>query len=278
MSPLVFLIVLLGAALHATWNAIVKRGDNTLFTTVLVTGAAALVAAIALPFLPQPAAASWPFITASTLLQLAYFTLVAQTYRITDMGLAYPLMRGTAPLLVSLASLVLLREPLAPAAWIGIGIICVGILGMALQARRDAPALGLAMALLNAAVIAAYTLIDGIGVRKSGAPAAYTLWIFLSTGFVLPAWALLRHRAAFTSYIRRNWSLGLGGGIGTVVSYGLALWAMTTAPVAIVAALRETSILFGTVISGLVLHEKVSRVRIAGACLIVAGAIALRLA
>ncbi|WP_206243876.1 EamA family transporter [Novosphingobium terrae] len=277
MSLTVFAIVLLGAILHASWNAIVKRGGDTLLTTILVTASAALIAAAALPFLPPPARASWPFIAASTILQIGYFVLVARTYRIADMSLAYPLMRGTAPLLVALASLTLMGEPLSRAAWLGVAIICMGILSMA-RAARHASRAGIVMALGNAIVIAGYTLIDAIGVRRSGAPPAYTLWIFLLTGMVLAGWALTMQRRNLLYYARQNWALGLVGGVGTAGSYGLALWAMTVAPVAVVAALRETSILFGVAIAALLLREHVSRAKLIGVGIIALGAAVLRLA
>ena len=277
MGISVFAIVLVAAALHASWNAIVKGGGDTLLTTVLVTGAAALFAVVSLPFLPPPARASWAFIAVSASLQIVYFVLVARAYRVADMSLTYPLMRGTAPLLVAVASVMWFSEPLSARAWLGLGVICAGILGMTGAVPRNAKA-GIGLALGNAIVIAAYTLIDGIGVRRSGAPAAYTLWIFLLSGVALSSWAWLRQRAVLQGYIRRNWHLGLVGGAGTIGSYGLALWAMTVTPVAIVAALRETSILFGTAISALLLHERVGRARIAGVCVIVVGAILLRLA
>ena len=277
MGISVFAIVLVAAALHASWNAIVKGGGDTLLTTVLVTGAAALFAVVSLPFLPPPARASWAFIAASASLQIVYFVLVARAYRVADMSLTYPLMRGTAPVLVAIASVMWLSEPLSARAWLGLGVICAGILGMTGAVPRNAKA-GIGLALGNAIVIAGYTLIDGIGVRRSGAPAAYTLWIFLLSGVALSSWAWLRQRAVLQGYIRRNWHLGLVGGAGTIGSYGLALWAMTVTPVAIVAALRETSILFGTAISALLLHERVGRARIAGVCVIVVGAILLRLA
>jgi drug/metabolite transporter (DMT)-like permease len=145
--------------------------------------------------------------------------------------------------------------------------------------NRERNSKGIALALLNAVVIAGYTLIDGLGVRHSGAPAAYTLWIFLVTGVPLAAWRVrARGRPALAQYVRRNWHFGLIGGVGTVASYGLALWAMTIAPIAVVAALRETSILFGVIISGLLLKEHVGLVRFAAACTIVLGAAVLRLA
>lgn len=276
MSMTVFAIVLLAAALHASWNAIVKRGGDTLLTTVLVTTSAALIAVAGLPFLPRPLPASWPFIAASTVFQITYFVLVARTYRAADMSLAYPLMRGTAPLLVALTSFALMNEPLSRSAWLGVGVICVGILSMAGVAPQ-ASRVGVVLSLGNAIVIAGYTLIDGIGVRRSGAPSSYTLWIFLLTGLVLGGWALATRRRTFLRYCQQNWPLGLVGGAGTIGSYGLALWAMTVAPVAVVAALRETSILFGVAIAALFLREKIGTAKVVGACIIAIGAAALRM-
>ena len=277
MTLAVFSIVLLAAALHATWNAVVKGGGDTLMTTVLVAGSAALIAVVALPFLPAPARASWLFIAASSVLQIGYFVLIARIYRLSDMSQTYPLMRGTAPLLVAIASAWFLGAPLAPLAWLGVAAICAGIVSMA-ATRRAGQGKGVSLALLNAMVIAGYTLIDGAGVRRSGAPAAYTLWLFLLTGAPLVAWALVARRRGFLGYIATNWRLGLVGGFGAAASYGLALWAMTLAPVPVVAALRETSIVFATAISGLVLKEKLGPARIAGALIIAAGAAVLRLA
>lgn len=276
MSLDVFAIIMLGAALHATWNAVVKGGDNKLLTTCMIASIASLIASAVIPFLELPSKESWPFIGASVILQVVYFVLVASTYRIADMSQTYPIMRGTAPLLVATASVGLLSESLSAFAWLGIAIICIGILSMAATpgiGQRK----GLLLALVNAAVIAGYTLIDGVGVRKSGAPAAYTLWIFLLTGIALALWACAVRRREFWRYLARHWRPGVIGGFGTVVSYGLALWAMTAAPIATVSALRETSILFGVMISALVLKEQLTRRRIMAACIIAGGAIVLRL-
>lgn len=276
MSLSVFAIILLGATLHATWNAVVKGGADKLLTTCMIASVASLIALAASPFLVLPARESWPFIGASVILQVLYFVLVASTYRIADMSQTYPIMRGTAPLLVATVSVFVLAEPLSTSAWLGIAVISLGILSMAL-APSSGQRKGLVLALINAGVIAGYTLIDGLGVRKSGAPVAYTLWIFLLTGVPLATWALASRRALFCDYLARNWRLGLVGGVGTIASYGLALWAMTAAPIATVSALRETSILFGVVISAWVLKERLTRVRIVAACVIAAGAMVLRL-
>jgi drug/metabolite transporter (DMT)-like permease len=276
MSLDVFAIIMLGAALHATWNAVVKGGTDKLMTTCMIASVASLIALAVVPFLALPAKESWPFIGASVILQVVYFVLVASTYRIADMSQTYPIMRGTAPLLVAVVSVLVLAEPLSASAWLGIAVISLGILSMA-AGPSTGQRKGLILALINAGVIAGYTLIDGWGVRQSGAPAAYTLWIFLLTGLPLAAWALVTRRAEFCRYVLRNGRLGLVGGAGTLASYGLALWAMTQAPIATVSALRETSILFGVVISAWVLKEHLTRVRIVAACIIAAGAMVLRL-
>ncbi|CAK7066687.1 DMT family transporter [Kerstersia gyiorum] len=278
MSLLVFGLVLMAAACHATWNAIVKGGTDTLLSTVLVAFGAMLMAGVVLPFLDMPALASWPFIAVSMLLQVAYYVLLANTYRIADMSQTYPVMRGTAPLIVACAGALFLHDAIAPAGWIGIAVICLGVLSMALARRAGQDSRGVRLAMINAVFIASYTLVDGAGVRLSGAPAAYTLWIFLLTGVPLLVWALATRHRAFIRYLRGNWPMGMVGGAGTLVSYGVALWAMTQAPVAMVSALRETSILFGVLISGLILKEHIGRQRLIAVAVIALGAGVLRLA
>jgi drug/metabolite transporter (DMT)-like permease len=277
VSPSVFAVVMLAALLHASWNAIVKAAPDKLLTTIMVTTASAGLAAALIPFLKAPASSSFPYAMASALLQIIYFLLVARTYHVADMSQAYPLMRGTAPLIVAIVSALKMEEALSAIAWVGVLVICLGILIMALggtlKDRR-----GMRLAFLNALVIAGYTLIDGLGVRKSGAPAAYTLWVFLLAGAPLAVWVISMRRATFVSYIGRHWALGLAGGAGTTASYGLALWAMTIAPIALVAALRETSILFAALIAGFVLREPIGPRRVISACVIAGGAAILRLA
>jgi drug/metabolite transporter (DMT)-like permease len=277
MPMMVFAVVLSAALLHATWNAIVKSAGEKFLATIMVTAAAAGIAAAFLPFLTVPAQASWPYIAVSVLFQITYFLLVARTYQIADMSQTYPLMRGTAPLLVALVTEFQAGDSLSLIGWIGVVGICVGIFSMTLDIKLHHRK-GIYLALLNALVIAGYTLIDGFGVRRSGAPAAYTLWIFLLTGLPLTIWAVVGKRGAFVPYVARHWPIGIVGGIGTTASYGLALWAMTIAPVAVVAALRETSILFGTLIAGLVLKEHIGVRRIIAACIIASSAAVLRLA
>ena len=277
MTPTVFALVLFAAVLHATWNAIVKGAGDKLLATALVTSAASVIALAGLPFLPPPAPASWSFLAASAVLQFGYYVLLVRTYQAADMSLAYPLMRGAAPLLVAVAGAIL-GERLTPAAWAGIGVLCAGILVMAAASRGREHRRGVALALANAVVIASYTLVDGLGARRSGAPIAYALWLFLMAGPPILVWAWLARRNQLGAYLRANWALGLAGGGATVVCYGLALWAMTVAPIAVIAALRETSILFGAAISTLVLRERMTPGRALAAGTIVVGAMVLRLA
>ena len=272
------LAVLFGALLHASWNAAIKSGRNTFFDTVLVAAGAGLIAAAALPFLPSPAVESIPYLVTSSVLQIVYFLLLAAAYRTADMSYAYPLMRGTAPLIVAAASGALIGELLTGRAWIGVLLICSGVLALTLVYRRFTLSLvPTGFALGNAFVIASYTLVDGIGARLSGHTVAYTLWLSLLTAIPLLAWTGWRRSEAFARYSRARWPVGLAGGFCTLASYGLALWAMTRAPIAATAALRETSILFGMLISMVLLKERVGVARLAAGAVIVVGAAILRL-
>lgn len=271
--------VLLGALFHASWNAMVKSGRDSYLNTVMVAIGGMVLSAFALPFLPMPERASWIFIGISSLVQVIYYMLLAATYRDGDMSHAYPLMRGTAPLLVAVASLPLMGEALRPVQWVAIIVICSGIFIMYFSAGKQ-PHAGRTtlLALSTAAMIAAYTLIDGAGVRVSGSALSYSMWIFLLTGAGFWLVAVRERPGEVLAYARDNPRILLLGGIGTIGSYTIALWAMTKAPVAAVAALRETSILFATGIAAFILKEKIARPRLAAVAVIAVGAACMRLA
>lgn len=277
MSLDVLLLVLLGALLHAGWNALVKSGaDKALDASLIAAGAAACCIPF-LPFLPMPGAVALPFLVLSAILQFAYFRLVAAAYTVGDIGLVYPIMRGVAPLIVAASSNLFLGETLSPAAIAGIAIISSGILTLALEARSGGrrPIL---LALANSVVIAGYTFVDGVGARLSTSPISYTLWMSLLPPVLLFSWAFYqRGWQPVAKHVRRHWFRGLAGGAGSILSYGLALWAMTKAPVAVVAALRETSILFAIVISVVILNEKASLWRYVAGGVIALGVLIMRL-
>ncbi|WP_174509627.1 EamA family transporter [Klebsiella oxytoca] len=276
MTISVFCILLFAALLHASWNAIVKASGDKMYAAIGVSGSAALIAMVVLPFAPQPGLASAPYLVLSSALQVVYTVLVAKTYQVSDMSQTYPLMRGTAPLLVAIISVAVLGDSLSPLAWSGIAVICLAILAMAFNGRASSRT-GIILALTNACFIAGYTLVDGTGVRLSGTALGYTLWSFFMNGFCLLSWSMVARRREASRYLRQHWKTGLIGGLSTMGSYGLALWAMTQAPLAVVAALRETSILFGAIIALVLLKEKLIALRIVAACGIATGAILLRL-
>ena len=247
--------------------------------TVLLAGGAAVIALALLPFLPVPAVASWGYIAAASTAQVVYYTLVAAAYRAGDMSVAYPLMRGTAPTLVAVAGVLLLGDHLSLLAWVGIAFISGGVISLSLGSLRSkATSRVVLYAVVNSAVIASYTLIDGAGVRASGNSVAYTCWITLLPAGPLLAFAALRRPKDLRQQIARRWHRGVITGACTMGSYGLALWAMTKAPVASVAALRETSIVFGMAIAAWFLGERISIPRILAAVGIAIGAITLKLA
>jgi drug/metabolite transporter (DMT)-like permease len=273
------LAVLAAALLHASWNALAKAASGKAGDVIAVGIAAGLLAALALPFLPLPASASWPQLAASAVIHLAYFKLVEMAYRGGDLSVAYPLMRGTPPLVTAVGAWLLLGEPLSAGGWTAVGVIVVGALALAadgLRARRVS-ARSLAIVGANIAVIVAYTLVDGSGVRASGSAPSYIAWLFALTALVLVlARPLLGARGLPQSH--GAWGLLATGAACTIGSYGIVLWAMTAAPIGLVAALRETSIVFGTLIAAAWLRERVSAVRWAGVALVAAGGAAMRLA
>lgn len=273
----VLLVVLLGAFLHASWNLLVKAGHNTRLTTAAVYSGAGIIALFVLPFLPSPARPSWPYIGAATVVEVIYGVLLAAAYRVGDLSHAYPLMRGTAPLLVAIGSGALIGEHLSPAVWCGVALVSGGIFSMIADARsRGHSPLATRLALINGLVIATYTTLDGIGVRLSRAPVTYSLWLSVLVGIPWLIWAVRWGGAHCWATVRRHLTPAALGGFGSVASYTLALWAMTRAPVAAVAAVRESSIVFGTVLGAIVLRERVTWVRSLAAVAILLGVWAIR--
>jgi drug/metabolite transporter (DMT)-like permease len=227
-----------------------------------------------------PQAASWPYISASLFIHVGYYIALAGAYRHGDLGLTYPIMRGLAPLLVALASAPLIGEALSPLAWSAVVAVSAGVIAVGVSPRRGgAPAKALRYALANAAIIATYTVVDGRGVRASGNAATYVATLFLFDGlpfFALVMWQRRAVQRPTWAYLRQRWPIALLGAAASLGSYAIALWAMTRAPVAAVAALRETSVLFAALIGCLWLGEAFGLLRALGTLLIVGGIIALR--
>jgi drug/metabolite transporter (DMT)-like permease len=269
-------LAVLGAALlHASWNVLLKSGGDKELETISIAVGSGVIGLVVAPFLPPPAAVSWPWLVASAFVHILYFIFLAGAYRWGELSYTYPVMRGGGPMIVALVGAVALGEILPARETLGIVMICAGILAFA-SGKHDRRAT--AFAISNAVVIAAYTLIDAQGARLSGAPVSYTLWFFAANGIVLLLFGVARGRGgAMAGYFRAKWPRALIGGGLAVGAYGIALWAMTRAPVALVAVLRETSVIFAALLSTIFLREKMTRRRLAATGAVMAGLIALRI-
>jgi drug/metabolite transporter (DMT)-like permease len=276
--------VLAAAFLHAVWNALAHNIRDTLAGFVLISIAATVCAAVLVAVVGLPAPRAWPFIVVSAALEVGYFLALLQAYRLGEFGQMYPIARGTSPLVVALVATTVLGQPLPAAELIGILVISAGLVGLAFagsdrrSTRSRAEGLpALAAALGTGLLIASYTIVDGVGVRRSGDVLAYIGWIFLLQGPVLPAIALARYGRALPGRLRPFWIRGLAGGVLSMLAYGLVVWAQSRGALAPIAALRETSIVIATVIGTIVFNERFGRARLVASTAVVVGILLLNL-
>lgn len=281
MDLFVFLSVLVAAACHAGWNTMLKMRLEPVATTSLVAFASGLVA---LPFvfytgLPEPA--SWPYVIASVAIHIGYYLALANAYRFGDLTQVYPIARGSAPLMTAIVASVWLDERLGPYGWAGIVVLAGGILLLAFRGRRALDRIdtrrGVGFALLTSMTITVYTIVDGTGARLAGSANAYTAWLFLLSGAAMAVYGLVHVGPRLVGDFRTTWPLAMAGAALSTAAYAIAIWAMTVAPIALVAALRETSVLFGALFGALLLREPLLPARIAAAFLVLAGALLVRL-
>ena len=278
MENVVFLAVLFAAACHATWNALIKVGLDPLSTTTLISIGSAIVALVLIPFVGLPAWGAWPWLIASTAIHLIYFASLIESYRTGDLGQVYPIARGAAPLMTATATTVFIGEKLSLVGWIGILVLVAGVLLLSARGGRDLAVdrRAIGFALFTAFAVCGYSVVDGIGARASSNPIAYSAWLFVGIALVMVPYALYRDGREVVPATRLYWRRGLAGGALQFLSYGVAIWAMTVVPIAVVAALRETSVLFGAAIAVVVLKEPLRAIRIVAACMIVCGLILIR--
>jgi drug/metabolite transporter (DMT)-like permease len=279
METSVFIAVLFAAACHAGWNALIKVGLDPLSTTTLISIGSGIVALAFAPLVGMPASEAWPWLFASVVIHLVYFASLIESYRTGDLGQVYPIARGSAPLMTAAVTSIFVGEKLSALGWTGIVALVTGVLLLSARGGRhlaeiDRRAIG--FALFTALTICAYSVVDGIGARLSANPNGYSVWLFIGIAGVMVPYALYRDGRDVIPAMQRFWLRGFAGGALQVLSYGIAIWAMTAAPIAIVATLRETSVLFGAVIAVVVLKEPLRAVRIVAACLIVCGLILIR--
>jgi drug/metabolite transporter (DMT)-like permease len=280
LENFVFLAVLFAALCHAGWNALVKVGLDPLSTTTLVCIGSGLVSIALLPWIGQPALACWPWLAASVIIHLAYFAALIESYRTGDLGQVYPIARGAAPLMTAAATTFIVGEKLGLSGWVGIVALVAGVILLSARGGRELTQIdrrAIGFALLTALTICTYSVVDGIGARLSQNAVSYVLWLLIGNALLLVPYALYRDGRDVIPAMQRYWARGFLGGALQVLSYGTVLWAMTLAPIAIVATLRETSVLFGAVIAVVVLKEPLRPVRIGAALMILCGLVLIRL-
>ncbi len=280
MELTVFLAVLAAAVMHAGWNVLVKLKLDRFLSLFLLQTLMGLMGLAMLAVFAWPSAASLSYALASGILHTGYNLFLARSYRTGDLSQVYPIARGTAPLLTLIVTWFAAHEVIGPATGLGIGVLVVGIWMTGLVGKHGVKLDGLTLffALGTSVFIAAYTVVDGLGGRASGSPSGYTALVFLLDAIFLFTAGIYMRGPGILRQVAPYWKSGIAGAALSGSAYWIVIWAMTLAPIAAVAALRETSILFVMLMSMRVLKETVTAPRIAGALLIVAGAVILRIA
>jgi len=274
LSLSVTLAVIAAAVTHAAWNAIAHGiKDQTLaFALIGVGGIAVGIPLVIVAAMPR--GDCWPYLLGSVAIHVFYNLLLMQCYRLGEFSQVYPLARGTSPLVVSILAAIFIHEHLSPPQIAGVLVVSAGLATLVLAGRRPGRAAFLA-AVGTGLTIAAYTTVDGVGVRLSGSPVGYIGWLMVLESLCVPMFAVIRRRDVLLKQPKRILLAGLAAGALSVLAYGLVLWAQTRGALAPIAALRETSVIFGAIIGTLVFREPFGRTRIAATVLVAAGIILL---
>jgi drug/metabolite transporter (DMT)-like permease len=264
VSPWVAGLVLFSAVLHASWNALLKSGGDRMRSITVMALTACLASAVWACFLPIPLEASWFYIVLSVILHVAYNFLLVMAYRHGDLGVSYPVARGSSPMLVAAGAAILAGERLDAFTLVGIALVCGGIFGLARESREGKLSRGIVPAVLTGATIAAYTVVDGLGSRAAGNAWSYAAWLFLGNGLaMLPVWVRQSVRLASGSL------RPVAGGVVSLAAYAIVIWAASISPMGQVSALRESSVVVAAVLGWLFLGEQLGARRLI-ACLVVA--------
>lgn len=269
-------VVLLAALAHALWNAMVKASSDRLLTLAAIRAVGLVFGCSLIFFVPMPAPTSWPFLIAAIFVHYAYYALMLYGYRVGDLSQVYPIARGVAPLLVAALAASLVGEHLTVGQLAAVLLTSTGIVVLAFS--RGSPRKGaVPIALATGATIAGYTFLNGLGVRHGGTVLGYLAWLEIGTGAGVLLVTVLRRRAEMLVFGRSQGLRGIAAGFLSVGGYLAGLWAMTLLPMAPVTAIRETSVVFGAIIGVVVFRERLGLQRIAAACLVAAGIMALTL-
>ena len=274
MTIFIILIVLLAAVMHASWNAMLHAGADRLWSMTIMAIAIAVVCALLVPFVAVPAPASWRYLVLSALLEVAYSLFLVRAYRSGDFGQVYPIARGSSPLVVLLGAALFAGEMPDAISLAGIMLVSGGIISLAFQGRQLGKE-NLFYAIGTGCFIGAYSVTDGIGVRLSGTAVGYSVWLFLVWGVLMvPVYIVARD---WRSLLRspRQTTIAAGGGIVSLLAYGIVIFAMSLGPMGPVSALRETSVVFAALIGRFVLHECLTRYRVLACVIIAVGALCI---
>ena len=279
MTAGVFAMVLGAALLHAAWNALVKINADRLVMIAIMMMSQVFVALLVIPFVAFPTPESWPYIWASTVLNTAYCIFLIGAYRYGDLSHVYPISRGSAPLIVAAISILIVGETLSAQASVSIVIIGLGIMSLTLTrgAAGFAEPRAVLYALGTGLFIAGYTVVDGLGARLADSAHSYTFWVHLFNGIPITLLALYLRRGQVFVSVRKSWKVGMLGGLISLVAYWIVIWAMTQAPMAMVSAVRETSMVFAVLIGVFVLKERLDLARLASIGTTLAGTVLLKL-
>jgi drug/metabolite transporter (DMT)-like permease len=276
----VFFLVLAAAVMHAAWNVMVKMKLDRFSAVVLLQSVLGLVGLGLIMVFGLPPSPAYPYAFASAFVHTFYLIYLAKAYEAGDFSVTYPIARGTAPLFTLLGSLVFASDAFSALSLVGVLIVVAGLLVLAFGQKTTSAThrQAIVYALITAALISCYTLLDGLGARASGTPTQYAGLAFFLFGLSIFVTGVALRGPGLVMQIAPHWRAGVIGGGVSALAYWIIIWCMAHAPIAMVAALRETSVLFGLALSSYILKEKLSPMRIAGGALIVAGAIVLRLA
>jgi len=279
MSSEIAVLVLLAAAFHAGWNALIKIQGDRLVVMAMVTLAGSVVSLFVLPFVDAPSPASWPFLAVTILLHTSYHFFLPLAYDHGDLGQVYPIARGSAPLLVAIGAFTVAGETLTPIALLGILCLASGVMALTFEKGRGIRNNPKAIfyALLTGAFIASYTVVDGIGARQAGSVLGFAVWLTIGDGLLTFLLVLLWRGAETLLVTRNHLGTGLLGGAMQVGAYWIIIWALALAPMAMVSALRETSVLMAAILSTFVLKEGFGVWRFISASLVTLGFTATRL-
>jgi drug/metabolite transporter (DMT)-like permease len=279
LSAFVLAAVLLAALSHATWNAIIKSLPNRSIAAEVVAVLSGFMGIPVAILLPPPPPEAWPYLITSSLIHIGYFTLLGYIYRSADLSVAYPLTRGSAPLMTALVALILIGENMPWTGWLAVTLIAVGIGALSLDAlSRGGMNWKTALAVVAVAgIIVCYTMIDGIGTRKIGNGLVYGAWLMMGNTVTLFSYAMAVHRKAFFREARQIWPRASIAASLQLPGYAVVLWAMTLAPIGLVAALREVAVVFAAIIGAYFFGERFGPQRWLAVALIISGIVLLRL-